>query len=104
MAKQMAVYPGGKRVHELALGDIDKLKDSEHDLLFLIRKAKNDGVNIPKLYVCCGIDDFIYSQSVTFRELANSIGVEITYHEEGGIHDWEFWERNIQNVLKWLPL
>jgi S-formylglutathione hydrolase FrmB len=103
MAQQMSADPRAKKVIELALGDIDKLKDSEHDILFLLKKAKKEGTNIPKLFVCCGTDDFIYSQSVTFRELAKRIGVEITYHEEPGAHEWEFWNRNIQNVLKWLP-
>ena len=29
---------------------------------------------------------------------------DLTYFEEPGTHEWGFWDRNIQRVLKWLPI
>jgi S-formylglutathione hydrolase FrmB len=31
-------------------------------------------------------------------------GIDLTYHEEAGQHDWEFWDKYIQKALDWLPL
>ena len=31
-------------------------------------------------------------------------GFDLTYIEDHGKHDWDFWDKYIQDVLKWLPL
>ena len=30
--------------------------------------------------------------------------LELTYAEHPGIHDWEFWDAHIRDVLDWLPI
>jgi S-formylglutathione hydrolase FrmB len=31
------------------------------------------------------------------------LGAKITYHEEEGYgHTWDFWDRDIRNILDWL--
>ena len=32
------------------------------------------------------------------------MGVDVTYVEAPGIHDWDFWDTHIQDVLNWFPL
>lgn len=57
------------------------------------------------LYVCCGTDDFLYHQSVAFRDQAEKLGLNLTYEEHAGAdHEWGYWDRQIQRVLDWLPL
>ncbi len=89
---------------KLIFGDLRALKGSEHDLLHLLEKNAAEGVDLPKLYVTCGTEDFLYQDALTFRDLARRLGVDLTYHEEPGTHEWGYWDRNIQKVLEWLPL
>jgi putative tributyrin esterase len=58
----------------------------------------------PKLFYCCGTEDFLYAENVKFHEELLSLGVEHTYEAGPGAHDWEYWDRMIQVVLSWLPL
>mgnify|MGYP000782945459 CR=1 FL=1 len=32
------------------------------------------------------------------------LGVDVTYEEGPGAHEWDFWNRYIKKVLDWLPL
>ncbi len=58
----------------------------------------------PKLFYCCGTEDYLYAENVKFHEELLALGVEHTYEEGPGAHDWEYWDRMIQVVLSWLPL
>lgn len=96
--------PHQPNLMNLIFGNLKAVKGSQHDLLYLLEKAAEEEVDLPKLYVTCGTEDFLYPDNLTFRGLAQRLGVELTYHEEPGIHEWGFWDRNIQKVLEWLPL
>ena len=85
-------------------GNPRAVKGSEHDLLHLLEKNVAHKVALPKLYITCGTEDFLYADNLVFRDLAQRLGVELTYHEEPGLHEWGYWDRNIQKILKWLPL
>lgn len=96
--------PDSMKPLELVFGDVQKVKDSQHDLLYLLERARKDDVTLPKLFVSCGTEDFLYADNLTFRDLAKRLNVDLTYHEEPGTHEWGYWDRNIQRVLEWLPL
>ena len=36
--------------------------------------------------------------------LGEALGVDLTYEEGPGIHNWIFWDAYIQRALNWLPL
>ena len=61
-------------------------------------------MELPKLYQCCGTEDFIYESNITFRDYARSLGVELTYEEGPGVHNFDFWDPYIRRILDWLPL
>ena len=96
--------PHWGRMFQIVFGDPDKIKDSEHDLLYLLEKSTREGVDLPRLFTSCGTEDFLYGDHVLFRDLAQKLGVELAHHEEPGEHEWGYWDRNIQKVLEWLPL
>jgi S-formylglutathione hydrolase FrmB len=89
---------------KLIFGDLRAIKGSEHDLFHLLEKDVAEGAELPKLYVTCGTEDFLYPNNLAFRDLAQRLGIDLTYFEEPGVHEWGFWDRNIQKVLDWLPL
>jgi len=89
---------------EMIFGDLDKVEGSENDLFYLAKKvAESDGPK-PKLYQCCGTEDFLYASNVKFRDYARSLGLDLTYEEGPGTHEWGYWDMKIQSVLNWLPI
>jgi len=83
-------------------GGIDKLEGSKNDLFAQLKKLKDDGVDIPKLYMACGVDDRLYPINLKFQDFARSNSVEMTYVEGPGDHSWAFWDEYIQKALIWL--
>lgn len=88
---------------EDVFGDLNALKGSEHDLFHLADKVAGYRIQ-PRLYQCCGAEDFLYAGNVRFREHAQKLGLDLTYEEGPGEHEWGYWDRQIQKVLAWLPL
>lgn len=86
-------------------GDLDQFPGSDNDTMALAEKlAKADGLK-PKLYQCCGTDDFLYQHNLRFRDHANALGLDLTYTEQPGeSHEWGYWDRMIRDVLDWLPI
>jgi len=41
---------------------------------------------------------------VKFKKHLDKIGMRYTYHEQPGVHDWDFWDDEIIRILDWLPL
>ncbi|GLI06019.1 esterase [Paenibacillus tyrfis] len=85
-------------------GSADSLRGSDNDLFGLASGLARSDAEQPKLYQCCGTEDFLYEDNVRFRDHCRELGLELTYEEEPGAHDWGYWDRKIQSVLNWLPL
>lgn len=98
--------PNNVQPHELIaiFGDVAELKGSPNDLLYLLDKLKEYDGNKPMLYQCCGTEDFLYHDNQTFRQHAIDLGIEVTYEEGHGEHDWDYWDPKIQRMLDWLPI
>jgi putative tributyrin esterase len=82
-------------------GDLSKVPGSRHDLLALARDVVKLPVR-PRIFQCCGTEDFLYPDNLRFRDAIQPLGLEYTYEEGPGIHDWNFWDVWIQRVLKWM--
>lgn len=85
-------------------GPLEFIAGSDNDLFTLAHKARNGQHPAPKLFQWCGTEDFLYQDNCTFRDFIRPLGFDYEYHEGPGTHDWSFWDREIQTVLKWLPL
>ncbi|MGZ9583395.1 alpha/beta hydrolase [Paenibacillus marinisediminis] len=79
-------------------------KGTEEDLLHLLQTCDKAEGPKPKLYQCCGTEDFLYAENQDFLEAVRDTSIEHEYHEGPGDHTWEYWDEHIQHVLKWLPL
>ena len=75
---------------------------SDYNLIRLLKKQKEKGVELPRLFQCCGTEDFLYGINQRFKAAAIKHGVDLTYQEGPGTHEWGYWDANIQKVLKWL--
>lgn len=90
--------------YEAIFGEYDKVKGSDKDPKALLLKLKEEGRPVPKMYLCCGTEDDLVTVNRDFRDFLNENGVDLTYVEGPGKHDWVFWETYIKKVLDWLPL
>lgn len=80
------------------------VEGTDNDLFALIEKRKREGKILPKLFQCCGTEDFLYPMNKKAKLRLESLGMEVTYQEGAGIHNWDYWDWKIQEVLDWLPL
>ena len=90
--------------YEAVFGEYDKVKGSDKDPKALLLKLKEEGRPVPKMYLCCGTEDGLVTANRDFRDFLNENGVDLTYVEGPGKHDWVFWDTYIKKVLDWLPL
>ncbi|MEM7578026.1 MAG: alpha/beta hydrolase family protein [Planctomycetota bacterium] len=90
---------------QLAFGDMAEFSGSPHDLMHLASELVGRGEDRPALYQCCGTADFLYEQNLAFQAHAQTLGLELTctWHADES-HQWSYWDRQIQDVLRWLPL
>jgi len=85
-------------------GSLDAIAGSDNDLLHLAENVARASGPKPRLYQWCGTEDFLYAGNVRFRDHARRLGLDLTYEEGPGTHEWSYWDRQIQRVLEWLPL
>lgn len=84
-----------------AVGDV---ATPEHDLIGILHKRIEEKREIPALYMSCGMQDFIYPANECFYQKAKTQGIMLTYEKFSGVHDWNYWDAHIKDVLNWLPL
>ena len=71
----------------------------EEDLLALLPGT----AVLPQFYHYCGTGDFLAEGNRTFCELCRKLGVPIaSVWEEGGVHEWHCWDRQLPRLLSWL--
>lgn len=92
------------RYYESTFGELDKVAGSDKDPEALVRRVLDQGADMPNLYLCCGTEDFLLEPNRRFRDFLKGQGVDFTYVEGPGGHDWPFWDAYIEKVLDWLPL
>lgn len=89
---------------EHVFGDLEKVKESDMNPKWLVKKLVEAEAELPKIYLACGTEDSLLETNRAFRDFLQDTGVDMTYEEEPGGHDWDFWNRNIKKVIDWLPL
>lgn len=94
------------RVPEMldVFGSKESFVGSENDLAHLVQHVAGAGVSKPRIYQCCGTEDFLYAQNQSFKKLIEPLGYDYTYEEEPGAHEWGYWDMKIQRVLEWLEV
>jgi S-formylglutathione hydrolase FrmB len=74
------------------------------DLLAAAEALARSSSPRPRLFQCCGTEDYLYPENVRFRDHARRLGLDLVYAEGPGSHEWGYWDARIQDVLAWLGL
>ena len=88
-----------KKLLKSTFGDIEKLPGSFNDLYSMAHKLAEKGITPPKLYQCCGTEDFLYEDNLRFRDYLRQLDFNLYYEEAYGAHEWDFWDMAIQRYL-----
>lgn len=89
---------------ERIFGDLAKVKDSDMNPKWLVEKLRERQSEVPKMYLACGTEDHLLQANREMRDYLKGAGVDVTYEEGPGGHEWDFWNRYIKKVIDWLPL
>jgi len=92
-------FPDDRGVVDHVFGDRPIARTGD-DLLWLIDQA--DVAKLPRLYLACGTEDFLYDENVRFLDACRAKGVPVTVDFGPGEHEWGYWDRKIQDVLAWI--
>lgn len=85
-------------------GSVAEYSGSDNDLFAVLERLAKVGGPFPDIYMAIGTEDFHYEPNQRFRAKLDEYGVPYTYEEGPGIHEWAFWDKYIQNVIRWLPI
>lgn len=88
----------------MVFGDIKKAKNSDINPEYVMKKLVKEGKEKPVIYIACGTSDSLLASNRKFRDKLIKNGFDVTYVEEPGAHEWDFWDRQIKAVIDWLPL
>ena len=93
----------GERIGDMELVFGGDPTETSNDILFLARQLAADPSRPrPRLFQCCGTEDFLFADNQDFRDQARSLGLDLTYEEGPGNHNWGYWDENIRKVLTWM--
>ncbi len=82
-------------------GSAAQLEGSDNDLLALAGKLVKEKKELPRLFAWCGTEDFLYQGNLRAWAEMKKLGYELESHTSPGDHQWKYWDREIQNVLRW---
>ena len=83
-------------------GDLDKLLESSNNPEYQITKLKQEGKEIPAIYMACGTEDFLLEENRIFHRFLTKEEVPVTYIESPGAHDWKFWNHYLEPSIQWM--
>ena len=95
-----AIAPYGYYRH--TFGNLGTLIGSDKDPQSLAKKCLQNGDAIPRLFIACGSEDFLYPQNCEYHKYLDSIGYPHEWWVQPGIHDFEFWNKSMQASMDWL--
>jgi S-formylglutathione hydrolase FrmB len=84
------------------LGDPAHIAGSDADLFALILKLKEQKRPLPRICQIIGTEDFLYQINLGAKKKLEDLGVDLTWAEHPGKHDWIFWDTYIRDVLNWM--
>lgn len=97
-AAKHRVFP--KELMESFFGPLDSYKNSQIDLLYLIRQA-NENNTLPKMYMCCGTEDAIIGKEcLEFIKLLANEGISFKYDITKGEHTMMYWNEMLPIAIE----
>ena len=84
--------------------DLDAVLQSDINPKYLVKRLKDEGAELPKVFMACGDKDHLLTADEDFKDYLEELGVDVTWEVGPGNHEWDFWDTYIKKALDWLPL
>lgn len=84
-------------------GSKENYTGKDHDIVSLVKELPNkkNGLDL-KVYQCCGTEDFLYEQNTLLKSAIENIELKkYVYHEEPGLHNWAYWNKELPRILEY---
>lgn len=85
-------------------GDLAEAAKTDKNPRVGLANLKQQNIPLPKVYMCCGLQDRLLPANRSLRDHFLAEGVDLTYVESEGNHNWDFWHEYLPKILQWLPL
>lgn len=82
-------------------GSIENLQQSDINLEILYERIKREREEIPDIYLACGTEDPFLEQSRQLYQFLKKENAVLYYEETPGRHEWDLWNRYIEQALGW---
>ncbi len=92
---------GEKGICSLAWGSYEKMLGTKNDTRNMVENAKKNNLDLPRMYAAIGTEDFSYELGKRYIEFMKDNGIEVTYEEMPGAHEWKVWDSAINNFIRW---
>ena len=80
-------------------GDLNALDTSLNNPEVQIRKLLKKGTPLPRLYLCCGSEDFLIEPNRKFIAFLKENKIEHSYFEGTGVHDMNYWQNAVHKLV-----
>lgn len=82
-------------------GAPDSSTKKANDIFSIVRDASPEKIKaMPFLYLDCGTEDFLFQNNRDFVSLLIEKKVPHEYRELPGVHDWKYWDKQVQEFLR----
>lgn len=79
----------------------ENVKNCEADIMWLAENFPKDSEK-PRIFSCCGTEDSLYENNITFRDFMLNTDFDYTYDEGPGVHNWDFWDTWVKKAIEWM--
>lgn len=82
-------------------GDLKNQDNSVNNPKYLAKELAESGKDIPRIYMACGTEDFLFAANNDFKQYLDSLNIPVKYFTGPGIHDFVFWRAQLEAGLTW---
>lgn len=83
-------------------GNPEKLLGSDRDPKALAKLRKESGSSLPRLYMACGTEDFLFRENQDMHEWLTQLQIEHEWVTSHGAHNFYFWNEALPPAMEWL--
>lgn len=88
--------------YERTFGNLNLLDTSENNPEYIVRQRVRNGEEIQPVFMACGTEDFLLRENREFKDFLTRQGVDVTYRESAGMHEWKFWNEYLEPAIRWM--
>ena len=100
LAPEHCPVPGGELME--TLGPWETFRGSYRDDRNALRRTREEGRPLPRLFLAIGRGDELYPESCRLREECRELGQELSWYEAEGGHDHTFWKQAMDPLFHFL--